>query len=131
MPDKRQIFVFASNLAGRHGKGSALEAFKNHGAVLGEGVGFHGNSYAIPTKSGNLLPLSLLHIKPYIRDFLQFAYAYPEFEFNVVAIGCGLAGYIPEQIAPMFSGHPSNVNLPPKFHAILKERRHVESLSKT
>lgn len=115
----RQIFVFGSNLAGRHGAGSALEAMRNHGAVYGKGRGLEGDSYAIPTKSMymNTLPLNVIQF--YVDDFLRYAKRNPHLEFNVVAIGCGLAGYKPEQIAPMFKGYPDNVNLPEVFLGVL------------
>lgn len=109
------IFVFGSNLAGRHGKGSALEAVQKHGACYGVGTGRYGNSYAIPTKSHRLRILTLETIAWHVENFKRHARDNPGDTFNVVAIGCGLAGYKPEQIAPMFVGSPDNVVLPPEF----------------
>lgn len=109
------IFVFGSNLAGRHGRGSAKEAYEKHGAEYGEGIGPYGLSYAIPTKDKDLNILPLERIKPHVLVFLDYARAHPRHEFNVVAIGCGLAGYSPEDIKPMFAGSPENVNLPKEF----------------
>lgn len=109
------IFVFGSNLAGRHGKGAALYAVKHHGAVYGQGVGLQGRSYAIPTKDTNLKQLPLKLINRYVNEFLEFAVHYPEMIFQVTAIGCGLAGYSPEQISPMFIDVPENVQLPVEF----------------
>lgn len=110
-----EVFVFGSNLAGRHGRGSAKEASINHGAIYGKGIGRQGNSYAIPTKDQNLrtLPASIVH--KHIRDFLDYASQNWTDTFNVVAIGCGLAGYRPIVIGPMFKGAPKNVKLPPEF----------------
>ncbi len=117
-----KIFVFGSNLAGRHGRGSALEAFKNHGAVYGEGVGFWGHSWAIPTKDHRLKILPLGTIQMHVEIFVAWAKKHPEHEFNIVAIGCGLAGYQPHEIAPMFKDAPSNCNLPVEFReALLKK----------
>lgn len=113
------VFVFGSNLAGRHGAGSAKEALKKWGAVLGAGHGRQGNSYAIPTKDENLKVLSLTAISFFVKEFLEYAYNHFEDEFFVVEIGCGLAGYTPEQIAPMFKGHEANVYLPQKFKEVL------------
>lgn len=113
--NSNQIFVFGSNLAGRHGAGSAKEAWANHGALWGRGVGRSGNSYAIPTKDAQLKTLPLHKIEPYVEEFVEYAREHPELIFNVVAIGCGLAGCKPEQIAPMFKGAPSNCNLPSEF----------------
>ncbi len=110
--DKRPIFVFGSNLAGRHGATSALTARCHYGAVYGVGVGRTGHAYAIPTKDHRLKVLPLDVVAEYVKDFLQYATNHPELEFFVVKIGCGLAGYKEEQIAPMFEGAPSNCILP-------------------
>ena len=115
MRSSNEVFTFASNLAGRHGKGSALEAREKHGAIYGQGVGFQGQSYAIPTKDANLHSLQLWEINQHVSDFLEFATKNPDLTFNVVAIGCGLAGYKFHQIAPMFRNAPSNCNLPVEF----------------
>jgi hypothetical protein len=117
----RPIFVFGSNLAGRHGKGAALFAAKNHGAVYGVGRGRTGNSYAIPTKDHNLRTLALDNIQAFVNEFLNYAIAHPELQFQLTAVGCGLAGYKPEQIAPMFATAPSNVQLPPEFQYIMQK----------
>jgi hypothetical protein len=106
------IFVFGSNLAGRHGKGAALLARHNHGAILGRGTGLQGQSYAIPTKDGQLNVLPLVDIEAYVHAFLEFATYHSWMKFNVTKIGCGLAGYSESQIAPMFKGAPLNCNLP-------------------
>jgi hypothetical protein len=113
------IFVFGSNLAGRHGKGAALFARANHGAVYGQGVGRTGNSYAIPTKDAKLQTLPLPTIRSYILDFLDYAKAHPELTFNVTRVGCGLAGYTDQDIAPLFAGHPANCNMPPEWEQLL------------
>ena len=107
-----EIFVFGSNLAGRHGKGAALSARQKHGAVLGVGVGRTGQAYAIPTKNERLKTLPLRSIKEYVSDFMYYARARPELTFNVTKVGCGLAGYAESQIAPMFRYAPDNCILP-------------------
>lgn len=107
-----QVFVFGSNLAGRHGKGAALEARLKHGAVYGQGNGLWGQSYAIPTKDWYLRSLPLDTIQFYVDTFIRIATERPELTFNVTRIGCGLAGYTDAQIAPMFKGAPINCNLP-------------------
>ena len=106
------IFVFGSNLAGRHGKGAALFARKTHGAVYGVGVGRTGNAYAIPTKNVRLMTLPLPCIEAYVAEFLDYARGNPEIEFQVTKIGCGLAGYSEKQISPMFVHAPVNCHLP-------------------
>lgn len=114
MPDT-PVFVFGSNLAGRHGKGAALWARQHRGAVYGQGEGYQGNSYAIPTKDARLGTLHIDHIKLYVDRFIGFAAEHPELTFQLTPVGCGLAGYNPEQIAPMFINAPDNVILPPEF----------------
>lgn len=109
------VFVFGSNLAGRHGKGAALWARQNRGAVYGVGFGLTGNSFAIPTKNRDLQTLPLDEIARYVERFTRFAMDRKDLTFQLTPIGCGLAGYKPEQIAPMFDGAPSNVILPPEF----------------
>ena len=108
----KQIFVFGSNLAGRHGKGAALAARQKHGAIYGQGIGLQGCSYGIPTKDRGLNTLPLNIIKAYVDDFLSFAAEHPEMQFNVTKVGCGLAGYTDEQIAPMFKEASDNCVLP-------------------
>lgn len=106
------IFVFGSNLAGRHGKGAALCAKHSHGAVYGVGVGRTGNAYAIPTKDERIRTLPLDRIAMYVADFLDYAREHPELEFQVTKIGCGLAGYQEHEISPMFKEAPMNCHLP-------------------
>jgi hypothetical protein len=97
-----KIFVFGSNLLGIHKRGAALEAFQQHGAILGQGIGLQGNSYAIPTKETPARSLDLVQINKFVADFLNYAYYTPEHVYHVTQIGCGLAGWHPNQIAPMF-----------------------------
>lgn len=118
-PDK--IFVMGSNLAGRHGKGAALWALKNRGAIYGQGFGLQGQSFAIPTKDRQIRTLPLDIIGGYVKLFIEEARLNPEIQYQVTPIGCGLAGYKPEQIAPMFKDAPSNVELPQEFISVLKD----------
>lgn len=113
-----EIFVFGSNLAGKHGKGAAKQAVK-FGARRSKAVGMSGQTFAIPTKGFNLEVLGAAMIKAYVNDFLDFARSRPDLTFLVTPIGCGLAGYAPEQIAPMFSGSPTNVVLPKSFQQVI------------
>jgi hypothetical protein len=109
------VFVFGSNLAGRHGKGAAKWAVEHRGAIYGHGIGPQGNSYAIPTKDEKLRTLPLPEIAVYVRFFRAYARMRPETRFQLTPIGCGLAGYKPEQIAPMFEGASENIELPEEF----------------
>lgn len=104
----REIFVFGSNQAGIHGKGAALTARREHGAMQGIGEGYMNNSYAIPTKNAHIRTRSLDDIEISVRRFLSFARANPQLRFKVTRIGCGLAGYRDHQIAPLFKDAPNN-----------------------
>ena len=106
------IFVFGSNLAGRHGKGAALYALKRHGAMYGRGWGRQGNSYAIPTKDMSLQTLPLETIREHALQFCAYAREHHHERFEVTRIGCGLAGYSDAQIAPFFANAPANCVLP-------------------
>ncbi len=103
------IFVFGSNLAGRHGKGAAIWARQHRGAIYGTGEGLQGQSYAIPTKDHKLRTLPLPAVTKSIMRFIDFANAHPHLVFEVTPIGCGLAGFKQSQIKPSFSTAPRNV----------------------
>lgn len=121
----RSIFVFGSNRQGIHGAGAALEAVRNHGAIYGQAAGFQGNSYAIITKElrSDHAPVYLGEIKGGVLSFRRFASKHLSWTFNVTAIGCGLAGFSPEEIAPFFIDAGPNVNLPMEFCDILVRLR--------
>lgn len=112
---EKRIFVFGSNLAGRHGAGAALFAREHRGAVYGQGMGLQGQSYGIPTMDEKICPLFLSEIQTHVKAFITFARAHPELRFQVTPIGCGLAGFKAEQIGPMFIGAPENCDLPDEF----------------
>ena len=107
-----EIFVFGSNLAGRHGKGAALFARQTHGAKYGVGRGLTGRSYALPTKDKAIQTLPIQDVEFNVKEFIKFAEEHPEATFNVTKVGCGLAGFSEAQIAPMFRYAPTNCNLP-------------------
>jgi hypothetical protein len=117
------VFVFGSNTEGRHGKGAALEARMKHGAIYGQAEGRQGDSYAIPTKELRswMPPVTLQDIDRAVQKFLLYAKQHPSTEFILTPIGCGLAGFKPEQIAPMFHDAPPNVKLPNEFLKILSK----------
>jgi hypothetical protein len=110
MPEdtRLEIFVFGSNLAGRHGAGAAADAVQNYGAIYGRGIGLQGRSYGIPTKDASLHTLEINRIKPYINSFIDFAERSVGFKFKITQIGCGLAGIKSKDIAPLFKEAPSN-----------------------
>lgn len=108
-----EIFVFGSNLAGSHGGGAARVALRKFGAKMGQGVGLQGQSYAIPTMQGGVET-----IKPYVDQFITFAKAHSELKFYVTRIGCGIAGFKDEEIAPLFQAAlgETNIILPKSFY---------------
>ena len=112
-----EIFVFGSNLAGMHGGGAARVARLRFGAVLGNGVGIQGKSYAIPTMQGGVET-----IRPYVNDFIAFAQQHPDLHFLVTPIGCGIAGFEPEDIAPLFEAAKDvkNISLPESFWEVIE-----------
>lgn len=113
---ENQVFVFGSNLAGMHGGGAARVARLRFGAVMGNGVGMQGRSYAIPTMQGGTET-----IRPYVNDFIAYAKEHPELTFIVTPIGCGIAGFEPEDIAPLFeeASNVENIWLPKSFWEVL------------
>lgn len=115
------IFVFGSNRQGRHGKGAALTAVKNHGAIYGQAGGLQGNSWAIITKElrKEYPPVTLGEIKTQVSRLKGFASKHSSWIFQVSPIGCGLAGFTPEQIAPLFKNSPENMKLPKEFVKVL------------
>jgi|ERR1700760_3137016 len=111
-----EIFVFGSNEAGIHGAGAAHLAYTKFGAIWGKGVGMAGQTYAIPTKNKNIQTLPLYKIERYVNKFIAYAVFSPQFDFLVTKIGCGLAGYSIEEIAPLFKKKlPNNIILPKEF----------------
>ena len=110
-----EIFVFGSNAQGMHLGGAARTAHMKFGAVWGNGEGLQGQSYAIPTMEGEE------STKRAVERFVQFAQEHPELKFLVTPIGCGIAGYTPEEIAPMFKAAVTlkNVYLPKIFWKVL------------
>ena len=117
------IFVFGSNLAGKHGAGAARVALLHHGAIYGEGIGRVGDSYAIPTKDKAIQSLPLDEIREYVNSFIKYASLRLDVEFQVTQIGCGLAGFTAEQIAPMFEPAPGNCYFDSAWKQWLPDRR--------
>lgn len=115
MPD--EVFVFGSNLDGFHGGGAARVAMDKFGAIYGQGVGLQGQSYAIPTMQGGVETIA-----PYVDEFITFAKQHSEKFFFVTRIGCGIAGFTDQQMAPLFKDalELENVALPRSFVEVIK-----------
>lgn len=112
---ENQIFVFGSNLAGKHNGGGARIALEKFGAIYGQALGSQGQSYAIPTLGFNFEKISITEIRYYIDLFFNYAYNHPQFEFFVTKIGCGIAGYEISEIAPLLLNPFKNIVLPKEF----------------
>ena len=122
--DIGQVFVFGSNLAGRHGKGAAKTAL-GWGARWGQGNGPQGMTYGIPTKDASVRrTLSVDEIRPFVDEFIAFAKMNPNNTFLVTEIGCGLAGHKPKDIAPLFeeASTVNNIHLPARFWHKIKNK---------
>lgn len=117
------IFVFGSNLKGMHLGGAARMAYEKFGAILGQGVGLQGQSYAIPTMQGGVET-----IKPYVDEFINLAREWDQNTFYVTRIGCGIAGFTDEEIAPLFDEAYDlyNVRLPKSFAEIIERNRRIK-----
>lgn len=119
---ENEVFVFGSNMGGKHGKGAAKTAL-GWGAKWGQASGLQGKTYGIPTKDASIRrTLSLLEIKPFVDEFIEFAKNNPNLIFYVTEIGCGLAGMKPKEVAPLFieAKDIQNIYLPAKFwHKLL------------
>ncbi len=118
--ERDDVFVFGSNLEGMHLGGAARVARERFGAVMGQGEGLQGQSYAIPTMQGGVEI-----IKPYVDRFIDFARECDQNTFYVTRIGCGIAGFTDEEIAPLFADAVGlyNVRLPKSFYDIIMRNK--------
>lgn len=115
--NENEVFVFGSNLGGFHGGGAARVALESFGAVWGQGVGLQGQSYAIPTMHGGVDVIA-----PYVDEFVAFAREHRELKFLVTPIGCGIAGFKVEEMAPLFAAaiDDENIILPESFVQVIE-----------
>lgn len=111
-----EIFVFGSNSRGLHYGGAAKYALENFGAIMGQKYGLQGNSFAINTMDG------IKAMKDDIDNFIASVKKSDKI-FLVTEIGCGIAGYSPEEVAPLFKTaiDVENIHLPERFWHILSE----------
>jgi hypothetical protein len=119
LPTGNEVFVFGSNLAGIHGAGAAKVAKEKFGAVYQLGIGRSGQSYAIPTKDFSIRTMSINQIEQHILDFCEFTHTHPHLDFFVTRVGCGLAGFNDNQIAPLFKTANENCNFPNEWKEYL------------
>lgn len=120
---ENEVFVFGSNMQGEHIGGAALCAFNHFGAVHGEHVGMTGDCYAIPTVDFSIgVRMPKHEVEEFVKEFIIYADNFPDKTFLVTPIGCGIAGFTSEEIAPMFEEaiNLDNVKLPKEFWEQLK-----------
>lgn len=115
------VFVFGSNMAGQHAGGAARTALEHFGAMQGVGRGWSGQSYAIPTMNEHLQQMPLSQIQHYIDDFKIYTKNHAKMTYFITSIGCGVAGYKTEEIAPMFKGISHNVIFPHSFRPFVEK----------
>ncbi|MGN7186969.1 A1S_2505 family phage non-structural protein [Microbacterium enclense] len=109
--EPEEVFVFGSNAAGYHAGGAARIAYERFGAVWGDGHGHRGQSYAINTMGG------LEELAEQAAIFIAYAKGHPSLTFLLTPVGCGIAGFTPQEVAPLFAGAPANVTMPMSFMA--------------
>lgn len=119
------IFVFGSNLAGRHGAGAAKFAAQFYGAEYGIGEGITGKAYALPTKDANIKTLAFEDVQWHCQQFLDYARRTRDSLFQLTRVGCGLAGLRDEDMAPLFKTAPENVLLPGHWVLLNKQLGHA------
>ena len=114
LPQNGEVFVFGSNLAGRHGAGAARVAYEKFGAIMGKGCGMQGQSYAIPTKNENIISMDMFSIKAHVDQFCKFVLDHQELNFFLTAVGCGLAHKSHKEMASLFTSLTKcdNISIP-------------------
>ena len=133
LPKNGEVFVFGSNLAGRHGKGAALIARQRFGARYGVGEGFMEASsgascYAVPTKDHHIRSMPLEQIIPYINELKSLACgAIKDKTFFITRVGCGLAGNRDEDVAPLFADFPPNCIFPDEWKPFLPAKKNTRT----
>ena len=106
-----QIFVFGSNMKGRHAGGAARHAVESFGAVEGQGIGMQGQSYAVPTIDEYMIPLPIWAIQKYLKKLRKYAIENPDKEFLLTPVGTGIAGHSLSDIKKTLPKFPANVML--------------------
>ena len=117
------IFVAGTNLDGKHGAGSAKYARDHEGLRMGVGRGLDGNSYALPTVGHKFARMTLPQVAVEVGRFIEVARQYEFEQFKVTRVGCALAGFTDEQIAPLFVDAPANCLFDEAWKPFLPTRR--------
>ena len=87
--EPHQVFVFGSNLAGKHLSGAARQAIEEFGAEWGVGEGLTGQCYAFPTLTEEFEQLSDEALEEAVGFFVYTAYVHSEYEFLLTKVGRG------------------------------------------
>lgn len=123
LPENDEVWVFGSNIKGLHIGGAALKAL-DYGAKMHHGMGYVGNTFAIPTvaiEEDKWFTRNIRLIAPFINEFIRFTYNNPDKSFFITSIGCGIAGFNPSEIAPFFKGCNTNVSFPDTWKEYLED----------
>lgn len=112
MARQKVVNVFATDVDGLHQNTEAERAVNQWGALVGNGEGPSGLSYAIPVynSEGKVRPIEQL--RGPIRRFLEYASKNKKTIFKVSRLGCDLFGYDDFDVAPYFTNAPDHVILP-------------------
>lgn len=124
------VFVFGSNLAGRHGAGAAKAAADHFDAEYGRGSGLTGRAYALPTKNARIQTLPFEDVERGVREFLSVAEGRPDLKFFVTRVGCELAGFSDAKIAPLFVGAPLNCSFAEEWRPWIEPRESLAYLKR-
>ncbi|WP_208645500.1 A1S_2505 family phage non-structural protein [Mucilaginibacter endophyticus] len=120
---KNEVFVFGSNLLGNHAGGAARLAVEQFGAINGQAEGLQGQSYAIPTLNKNMEKISLDVLQYHVNKFANDVEATPKLQFLLTDVGCGIAGFKAEEVAPLFTElykkNLPNISFPKSFVDLL------------
>ena len=121
---QNEVFVFGSNKAGNHVGGAARVAVEKFGAIMGQGEGLQGQSYAIPTLDEQMDKVSTEELTRSVRRFADYTRYNTDKVFYVTKIGCGIAGFSVEEIVEVFKSvsFGDNVVLPQEFG----EEKHID-----
>ncbi|MFD2591069.1 hypothetical protein ACFSTE_09520, partial [Aquimarina hainanensis] len=116
-----EVFVFGSNLNGNHAGGAAKLALDKFGAINGQAVGLAGQSYAFPTLSKEMNKITLSELEEYADDLFVFVKKNTDLHFLITEVGCGIAGFSYEEIAPLFKKFVNlkNISLPLNFLEVI------------
>ena len=117
---ENEIFVFGSNKAGNHAGGAAKVAVEKFGAIIGQGEGLQGQSYAFPTLDEHMQKVTSQELVSAFENLCECATQHKDKIFYLTKVGCGIAGFSEEEIIEAINKVelPDNVIIPEEFNVI-------------